>query len=124
MTSLTTSTRRGAPAGNTNALKHGFYARKFRPAEAKDLDGYTFDGVKEEILVLRVIIRRTLELAQSTEDRAEVIALLRVVSLAVIALTRLVRTELLLNPAERGLYEKALQQALAEVTAEWGMTAS
>ncbi len=56
---MSDSRRRGAPPGNTNALKHGFYARKFKP---KQLDDYTraaaVTGLDEEIALLRLIIRK------------------------------------------------------------------
>ena len=32
------SRKRGAQPGNTNALKHGFYARAYRSGELNDLD--------------------------------------------------------------------------------------
>ena len=42
------SRRRGAQPGNTNALKHGFFARKDRPAPMPDLipldQGYAWWG--------------------------------------------------------------------------------
>ena len=50
--------RRGAPFGNRNALKHGFYARNFDPGDTKDLDEHEFDGLTDEIILLRVYIRR------------------------------------------------------------------
>jgi len=53
---------RGAPPGNTNALKHGFYARKFKP---KQLDDYTraaaVTGLDEEIALLRLVILNLVE---------------------------------------------------------------
>ena len=47
----------GGQPGNTNALKHGFYARKFKPHH---LDDYTraslVTGLDEEIALLRLVI--------------------------------------------------------------------
>ncbi len=54
---MSDSRRRGAPPGNTNALKHGFYARKFKP---RQLDDYTraaaVTGLDQEIALLRLVI--------------------------------------------------------------------
>ena len=47
----------GGQPGNTNALKHGFYARKFNPGH---LDDYTraslVTGLDQEIALLRLVI--------------------------------------------------------------------
>ncbi len=40
---------RGAPRGNRNALKHGFYARTFPSSEVKDLETYPFQGLQDAI---------------------------------------------------------------------------
>jgi hypothetical protein len=59
MTPPPTPTNRlpGGQPGNTNALKHGFYARKFKP---QHLDDYTranqVTGLDEEIALLRLVI--------------------------------------------------------------------
>jgi len=57
----------GAPAGNTNALKHGFYSRRFREIESHDLDALTV-GLESEIALLRVYLRRTLEVLDEQAD--------------------------------------------------------
>ena len=55
--------------GNTNALKHGFYSRRFRSADLQDLDTHDFSGLQDEIVMIRAL------------------------SLAAIGLTRLIRTQ-------------------------------
>jgi hypothetical protein len=55
----TTRTRKvGAPYGNHNALKHGFYSRHFRSAELSDLEAVDAEGLQDEIAAMRVYIRR------------------------------------------------------------------
>jgi hypothetical protein len=39
--------KRGAPPGNQNALKHGFYSRRFRNLEMGDLDVVTADLIEK-----------------------------------------------------------------------------
>ena len=46
-----TRPRGGAPSGNTNALKHGFYARAFKPAEQSDLAGGRVAGQRVFMLL-------------------------------------------------------------------------
>ncbi len=85
--------RRGAPLGNTNALKHGFYSRSFRQIDCTDLDQVRFSGLEDEITMLRVFIRRLTDLSQHIETFPEALSLLRVLSLASISLTRLITTQ-------------------------------
>jgi len=50
---------RGAQPGNTNALKHGFYAKHFNQLELSDLETALSGGLDNEIEMLRVAQRRT-----------------------------------------------------------------
>jgi hypothetical protein len=79
---------RGAPLNNLNALKHGFYARKFRPTDLVDLAESKFIGLNEEITMLRVFMRGVIEQSSSASTLSESIEVLRVLSLAAASLTR------------------------------------
>ena len=57
--------KRGAQPNNTNALKHGFYSHRFNNLELTDLDTTLSEGLTDEIALLRVIIRRVFEYADS-----------------------------------------------------------
>jgi hypothetical protein len=92
--------RRGAPKGNTNALKHGYYARRLHETEADELKEFKFHGVHEEILILRYFIRRLVEQSASDTDLANAGSYLRVISLAVTSLSRLLRIERILSENE------------------------
>jgi len=87
---------RGAPAGNLNALKHGFYSRQFRKADLGDLDDIQFTGLLDEIKLLRVFIRRVVEMGYGAADLPTLVSLLRVVCLASATLNRLIKTQHLL----------------------------
>ncbi len=113
--------RRGAPDGNTNALKHGFYSRRFKKSELVDLDGHEFTGLQDEIVMLRVIIRRMVEMSKDAGDFAQNIILLRGICHASDSLTRLLKTEVLLFSKKDELSD-AIQQALVEVTDEMKLT--
>lgn len=60
---MSSARRPGGQPGNTNAIKHGFYAQKFKPQQ---LDDYAraraVTGLDEEIALLRLVI---LNLVQS-----------------------------------------------------------
>lgn len=51
--------RCGAPPGNTNAYKHGFYSRLFTPSEEKLLQEQDLDQLCAEESLLRVMLLRT-----------------------------------------------------------------
>ena len=54
--------KRGAPKGNINALKHGFYSKVLDEAEKLDFETASdVDGIDNEITLLRVKIKSVLE---------------------------------------------------------------
>ncbi len=63
--------RRGGQPGNVNGLRHGFYSRQFRSIELSDLDSLAV-GLESEIAMLRVQIRRFLELIAQAETADQV----------------------------------------------------
>jgi hypothetical protein len=58
--------KRGAQPGNTNSLKHGFYSRRFRQIELEDLTTGISPGLLDEIVMLRVVMRRVFDYATDT----------------------------------------------------------
>jgi hypothetical protein len=53
--------KRGAPPGNRNAVKHGFYSHEFNKAEQYDfLLAIGMEGITEEIALLRFEIKKAL----------------------------------------------------------------
>ena len=54
--------RRGAPVGNQNARKHGFYSRVLTDPERRNLEtAVDVDGLDNEIALLRVKIKSIIE---------------------------------------------------------------
>ncbi len=54
--------KRGAPKGNQNARKHGFYSKALDKAEQLDFELATgVEGIDDEIALLRVKIKSILE---------------------------------------------------------------
>lgn len=112
--------RRGAPPGNTNALKHGFYSRSFNQGDQQLLADIHFASLKDEITMLRVFIRRVTDLAAGVASLSEALSLLRVLSLASSSLTRLMTTEALFKTRyrrelARGELDEDIRQALQEL---------
>ena len=112
--------RRGGQPGNTNSLKHGFYTRQFHPREIKDLEAHSFSGLEDEITMQRVIIRRLLDLYPQVATLEDSVNILRVLSLASLSLTRLMRVQHLLSGGKSGTTDMITEQialALADLQA-------
>jgi hypothetical protein len=107
------STRRGAQPGNLNALKNGFYSRQFRELENADL-GRVSDGLKDEIRMLRVLIRRMFDLASGDDgDLEQMAGCLNALGMASTRLANLLRTDQKLS-VDTSEFAGNLSQALAE----------
>jgi hypothetical protein len=75
--------RGGAPRGNKNALKHGFYSHTFSRKEIQRLDDDVDGEFRDEEEILRVLIARTAESVKNIElTHKEYESILRAVSLA------------------------------------------
>jgi hypothetical protein len=110
--------RRGAPNGNSNALRHGFYSRQFKQVIQRDLDGHEFEGLTDEITMLRVAIRQIFEDIGKAKDPHERMEGFRAVSLGCFSLARLIRTQQIITPAGDDLYaaiSEGLESALKDI---------
>lgn len=107
--------RRGGQPGNLNALKHGFYSRLYRSLETQDLGKLDASGLEQEIVLLRVLMRRTLELAEDGEELERGVKLLAALGLASARLAGLLRTQAGLGESNRNALE-AIRAALAEAS--------
>jgi hypothetical protein len=116
-----TDRKRGGQTGNTNALKHGFYARHFKPLESADLETAMLDGLQNEVAMLRVMIRRVVNLASSGEaasDFETAIVALNTLGAASTRLAGLLRMERMItgdNTQVSGVLSKALDDVLSEL---------
>jgi hypothetical protein len=108
---------RGAPAGNTNAIKHGFYSGRYHPAEAAGLKKLEPLDLREEINLIRVYIRRLIEQVDEHATFEDHLIILRILCLASHSLTRLIRTQHYANPEDSAAdqMEQALSEALKEI---------
>jgi hypothetical protein len=117
-----------APKGNTNALKHGLYARHFSPQEQADLRSTSPRDYQFEINMLRVVVKRlfaiqarlhaVVESLLQGDQPCDVDALAKIsnsLSLAVTALNTTARTHALLTGTDASVND-AFEQALNSLT--------
>jgi len=133
------SPSRGAPKGNTNALKHGFYSRQFRKTETDDLAALTEAGLSElasEISLLRVAISRTLKQAtqaeyghgspRCTSSPSDVpppdwISYLSALGLAATRIATLLKTQKILEGDQAGVVQDTLMRAFTDIAKEMNL---
>ena len=106
--------RRGGQPGNINALKHGFYTRRFTSSDLDGVASTDFNSLMEEIAIIRLYTRRLIELDQSVEID-QVANILRILCLASLTITRLVKTSHYLT-LNAGSSDGELHQALEQLT--------
>jgi len=105
-TNISEKRKKGAPPGNKNAVKHGFYSKALHEAERVTLqEAVEVEGVDEEIALLRY---KLAELLENYPDRID----LQVDIASTIA--RLVRTRYQISKEQK----KSLKQAIAKVLTE------
>lgn len=90
----TTPKRRpGAPPGNHNAVKHGFYARHFTRQEIADFTEMKPLGVYDEIQLVRALMRRVLASLDEHATHDDLLETFRIICLGNFTLNRLIRTQ-------------------------------
>ncbi len=98
-----TEKKRGAPRGNQNARKHGFYSRVLDELEQADFEQATdVEGIDEEIALLRVKIKSV-----ARRDPENV----KLIMQALNTLERLLRTRYNIGREDK----KGLKEAIANV---------
>jgi hypothetical protein len=111
--------KRGGQPNNRNALKHGFYARGFDRAILKDLT-IRDPQLDDEILLLRVFIRRVYERTQRSDSSAEDINTLRALALASLTIGRLIKINQGFEPNHQDVFSQAIEEAVAHIRAAKG----
>lgn len=109
--------RRGAPPGNLNALKHGFYTRRLKKHDLTGVEAVDIKGLVEEIALIRVFTRRLIESCLPDADFYELADTLRILCLASTSITRLIKTQYLLTTSNTGLDDE-ISEAIRQVNAE------
>ncbi len=108
----------GGQPGNVNAWKHGFYSRRFKALELCDLVTVLQNNLDDEIALLRVMIRRVFETADSqAETLADWESVLSTLGAASTRLAGLIRVQHLSSGKSQNI-EDLLAEAIGEAAHE------
>jgi hypothetical protein len=119
--SLSQPRRPGAPLGNSNALKHGFYTRRIKKRDLSGVETTDLKSLVEEIALIRIFTRRLVEACDPSADLYELAGILRILCLASSTITRILQVHYLISGDENNLdceIEEAIRQVHAELTAK------
>jgi hypothetical protein len=105
--------KRGAPKGNQNARKHGFYSRALDEAGRLEMEEAAYvEGIDDEIALLRIKLR---SLVEQHPDRID----LHIEAANTVA--RLVRTRYQISKEQKKSLKDAIAKVLTEVAAPLGV---
>lgn len=105
----------GAPPGNTNALKHGFYSSHLTSTELSDLDQTSLTSLTDEIQSLRAISRRILaSMAHADTSPADMLDHANCLSSLYTRIASLMRTHATLSSGQTDIAQ-ALADALGDL---------
>ena len=105
--------KRGAPEGNQNARKHGFYSRVLDEAEQLDFEQATcVDGIDDEIALLRVKIKSVLRHDPNN---------MKLITQATNALAKLVSTKYKISNKDRKGLKEAISNVLKDIALPLGI---
>ena len=114
--------RRGAPKGNQNAIKHGIYSRQLPRQKSGDDADLSTVLLGDEIVAMRVFIRRLVAASADVTERGELVETLHELSLAMLTLTRLVRTQLFVSKDQGGDIQREIMRALTDIAEEMDLS--
>ena len=105
--------KRGAPKGNQNARKHGFYSKVLDEAERLDLElASGVEGIDDEIALLRVKIKSILE--HDPEN-------IRLIMEATNTLAKLIKTRYNITKEQKKGLKEAISNVLRDVALPLGI---
>ena len=105
--------KRGAPKGNQNARKHGFYSKVLDEAERLDFElASGVEGIDEEIALLRVKIKSIL--SSDPEN-------IKLIMQATNALARLIKTRYNISKEQKKGLKEAIGNVLRDIAIPLGI---
>jgi hypothetical protein len=113
----TSKNRRGAPLGNMNNFKHGFYSRRLKKRDLSGVESTDVAGLVEEIALIRVFTRRLVESFNPDAGFYEHADILRILCVASAAITRVIRAQYLISSTGAGMDDE-IAEAIRQVNAE------
>ena len=108
--------KKGAPKGNQNARKHGFYSKVLTEEEQADFNFATrVQGIDDEIALLRVKIKSILRY-----DRENITLIMQAAN----TLARLLRTRYNISKEDKGGLKEAMLNVFKDVALPLGILKS
>ena len=110
----------GAPQGNHNAYKHGFYSAHFKDRERALLAGLSPADLSGEIELMRVEARRFMQARAGLPDDLDFdthMSALRAITLTVEAINSLLRTQFAIARSSQLADQRDLDKAFAALEA-------
>jgi len=106
--------KRGAPKGNQNARKHGFYAKVLDEAEQLDFESVSgVEGIDDEIALLRVKIKSIL--SHDPEN-------IKLIMQATNTLAKLIRTRYNITRDQKKGLKEAIGNVLRDIALPLGIS--
>jgi hypothetical protein len=113
---------RGATKGNQNALKHGFYSRRFKQQDIRNLDELSesqLPSLSSELALLRVALSRTFEQAEAGGEEADWSVYLADIGLAATRVASLLRTQKYLVGDQGDEVRTAIRRGVEMTSKDW-----
>jgi hypothetical protein len=114
--SSTPHRRRGAPLGNFNGFKHGFYTTRIKKHTPSAEEVTDLKSLFDEIALIRVFTNKLVESCDPTPTRNELVDILRILCLSSAAITRILRVHYLITGSENDL-DPDIEEAIRQVQA-------
>jgi len=108
--------RRGAPLGNFNGFKHGFYTTRVKKHNPSAEEVTDLKSLFDEIALIRVFTNKLVESCDATPTRDELADILRILCLSSAAITRILRVHYLITGSENDL-DPDIEEAIRQVQA-------
>ena len=109
--------RPGGQLGNLNALKHGFYTRRIHKRDLSGTEDAATINLAEEIALIRIFTRKIVDSSRNIDDLYELAGVLRILCLASVSITRVIKAQALLNHDDSGLLDE-IGEAIRQVNME------
>jgi hypothetical protein len=115
-----TRKRKGGQPGNLNALKHGFYSTQFQDLSPEDIEAIMEGGLEDEIALLRVLLKRFVNMTEGFNSLAEASQTLEIAGMTATRLGNLLKIQTLLGgKGDETL--RTLNDVIEEVNREFGL---
>jgi hypothetical protein len=112
---------RGAPLGNSNSFKHGFYSKRVTKRDLSADDATILKSLADEIALIRVFNQRLIDKLDPSADVSELTDILRILCISSTTIIRILRVHFLVTETESILdsdIEAAIQQVNARLAAK------